>query len=152
MAFDNQDNAQLLALRAEVENDPLGMGYAAVIDQTNRLLDLLNIGENNIGGQMTGSLTLRGFLTLADPSEFSANQVAGKLPYAEMVMSAASVEGLDADITDFITNLSEVFSVGASTTLAGLAAASRRLSRAEFLWGNGTSLTRTDWSLARDAV
>lgn len=43
MAFDRTDPTDLAELKAEVENDPESLGYAAVVDQTTALLELINV-------------------------------------------------------------------------------------------------------------
>ncbi len=52
--FDAANPADLAALKSEVNTDPISMGYAAVINQTQPLLKLLNEPENNVGSETIG--------------------------------------------------------------------------------------------------
>ncbi len=59
MSFDRNNPADVLALNTEVFTDPAGMGYTPADGDTGKLLDLLNLPANNVGGQ-TGVAPLRG--------------------------------------------------------------------------------------------
>ena len=148
MAFDRTDPADLLALKTEYTDDPIGMGYAGAGTATVKIIGLFNDPESIVGLETIGSLSVREFLLLADPSEISAQQVSPKIVYAEMLMNGS---GLDADISEFLPNLQLVFATQAANTLAGLNSAIRTMSRAEVLFGAGTSISRDDWYAARDS-
>ncbi len=148
MAFDVTNPADLLTLKTEQATDPIGMGYAAVDGSTKRTLALFNDGELNVGGQTTGSLTVRGLCGAVDPDEMSAQQVdSGKLRYVHAMMG----QPLSEDISEFLPQLLVVFDQGGANTTAALNAALRRLSRAEILFGDGTVISKTDWFAARDS-
>ena len=76
MSFDQSNPAHLLELKTEVETDPISMGYAAVADQTQPLLKLLNDPANNVGGETsTTLLTSEVLLQVIDVSEYGSNPV-----------------------------------------------------------------------------
>jgi len=148
MAFDRTDPADLLALKNEQAIDPINMGYAAVDGQVKKTMDLFNLGENNVGGETTGALTVRSLFSAIAPDDMSAQQVdSGKLSY----ISALLTRELDEDIAEFLPQITTVFDQGAAITLANLNAALRLQSRAEVLFGLGTILSKEDWFAARDS-
>lgn len=148
MAFDINDPADLLALKTEVNTDPIGMGYAAVIDQTNLLLKLLNDPANNVGGDTAA----RPFDALAMmdalvPADYDSPQTALGAPnYVHTLVELAAYESIAA----YKTKFRELFAAN-SDTVTALDAQTSPLSRAEVLFGQGTVITRDDWAAARDS-
>lgn len=147
MAFDNTNQANLTALKTEVLDDPINMGYASVIDQTNNLLKLLNNPDNNVGGETTGvNLTPAHLLDALDPSDLASAQVSvGELDFIASFMG----RDLDQDIERWRAKIISVLPNNSATETA-LNALSRTLSRAEVLFGVGTEISREDWFRARD--
>ena len=149
MAFDQNDPADLAALKSEVNDDPLGMGYAAFVDtSTKKLMDLLNLGENNLGGETAGKLLVRDLFTAIDPEDLDAQQVDdGKLVYIQGLLN----RDLSEDIAEWLPQIKLVFGSGAAATLGNLNSALRVLGRSEVLFGVGTNLSSKDWAAARDS-
>lgn len=150
MAFDKTNPADLAALKTEVNTDPIGMGYAAVVDQTNQLLKLLNDPASNVGGETsTRPFDASALLDALDPTEFDAQQTnAGAGDYALMLINSAGGQGVD--IEAYKTKFRSMFAAQ-SATVAALDAQNITLSRAEVLFGQGTAISRTDWFAARDS-
>ena len=148
MAFDRTDPADLAALQAEVNTDPIGMGYAAVIANTSQLLKLLNDPANNVGGE-SGSRTFdyAALLDALDPADFDANQTNGNAGH--YVTSLLSITGQVVDLEPWKAKFRSMF-VANSATVQALDAQTAPLSRAEVLFGAGTVITRDDWFAARD--
>ena len=149
MSFDRTDPADLAALKTEVETDPIGMGYALATN-TNQLLKLLNDPANNVGGDTASrAFDASAMLDALDPSELDAQQTTvGAAEYVNALMNAEGLLGLD--IEAYKTKFRSLFA-GNSATVAALDAQTSALSRAEVLFGQGTSLTEEDWFAARDS-
>jgi len=96
MAFDRTDPADLLALKTEINTDPIGMGYAAVVDTTALLLKLLNDPANNVGGDTaTRPFDASAMLDALDPADFPSPQTeVNAAEYTQMLLQAASL-GID---------------------------------------------------------
>jgi hypothetical protein len=154
MAFDRTDPADLLALKTEVNTDPIGMGYAAVVANTAQLLKLLNDTDANVGDGTPGQETqvARVFDVLAmldalDPTEYEAQQtVAGAPNYVHTLVEV----GARFDISAYKTKFRSLFATN-SNTVAALDAQVQAISRAEALFGVETVISRDDWIAARDS-
>lgn len=147
MTFDMNNAAHLTALRTEVTADPLNMGYAAVVDQTAKLLDLLNDPDSNVGGETVGlKLTPRILLDAMVVDDFAGNTVTdGERRFIEVFLNRSN---LDEDIDAWSGKIKAAFKTN-SITVANLNALSRPLSRAEVLFGAGATIRRNDWFAAR---
>src|SRR5210317_988792 len=76
MMFDRTNQADLTALKTEVQTDPIAMNYAAAVNSTAQLLKLLNDPDNNVGGGTTNvELTAEVLLDVIDTGDFASNQV-----------------------------------------------------------------------------
>ena len=150
MSFDRNDPANLLALKTEVNTDPIGMGYAGV-NNTAAILKLLNAPANNVGGETAAApFTVENMLVALVPTELDAQQTnAGAGDYINALVTAGGQFG-GVDIEQFKTDFRAMFA-GNSATVAALDAQTAALSRAEVLFGQGTSLSRDDWIAARDS-
>lgn len=148
MAFDRTDPADLLALKNEVNNDPIGMGYAAIVDQTALLLKLLNDPDNNVNNDTAArDFTAQALLDALDPRELdSAQTEGGAAQYAHMLIELAAY----SDISSYKTKFRGMFA-GNSATVTALDAQTKDLSRAEVLFGTDTTISRDDWIAARDS-
>ena len=146
--FDRSNPADLAALKSEVETDPLSMGYAAVITQTNNLLRLLNDPANNVGGETVARpFDVQAMLDALDPIELDDQQTTvGAAEYTHMLAEMS----LQFDISPYKSKWASMFA-GNSATVTALNAQTAPLSRAEVLFGQGTILTRDDWAAARDS-
>jgi len=151
MAFDRNDSADLQALKDEANNDPVNVGYAAVIDDTNALLALLNDPANNPGGEtgvpalMAGELweIIAGDSATATQFEFNISNL------------FAMVDTPDTDVSDFRDG---VLGLGDNQVNTAINARTRPLSRGEVLFAgtepNGNTemvtISRDDWIAARN--
>lgn len=150
MAFDRNDPADLLALKNEVNDDPLGMGYDPPAG-TQPVLDLLNIPANNLSPADGDSPVIANVLLKVIFGESISAQDQFKL---QLLFEASS--DLDADLSEYralITALSNPLGIALAAALI------RALSRAEVLFSdvdvNGTTelitISRNDWIAARDS-
>jgi len=146
MAFNRNDPVQLLALTNEITQDPLGMGYD--IDRVNIGVKLINDPEGNIGGETTAeTLTVSMLLDVMDIDDFDSNQVSdGERRFIESFIN----RDLNQDIDRWKAKIRSAFKTN-STTSGAIAALVRRISRAEFLFGENTQLVKEDWFAARDS-
>ena len=151
MSFDRTNTTDLLALQSEVATDPISMGYAAVVDNTQALLDLLNIPANNVGNDTIlkpiEELEIPEVAGVIDETEYSAASAYDKI-WVEMLINQNS----DVSLGPFVTKFLEIFPGGSTTTTAVQALRVKDASRAEILFGVNTLITRDDWIAARDYV
>ena len=148
--FDATDPADLLALKTEVNTDPIGMGYDVNANVTT-LMRLLNDPANNVGGETVGeSFTPRLMLDVLEPGDLTTGGqfTEGEQTWIRLLMESSAT--LDDDIELFRAKFISVFPANA-TTVTNLAARLRDLSRAEVLFGEGTTLSNQDWFAARDS-
>ncbi len=156
MAFDKTNPADLAALHAEVKTDPVAMGYAAAKISTKHLLDKLNLAENNVvdtPDQYTSAeFDLKLALDVIDPGEITVSSKfsEGHARWLDYLFSAANSSDIQFD--EFETKFRALFSgyKPSSNTLDALDAHNKKLSRAEFLFGVGTVISRKDWFALRD--
>ncbi len=174
MAFDRTDPADLLALKNEVNNDPEGLGYAAVVNVTADLLNLLNLPENNPQVNDTVNVPFDEFpiidaLDEIDNDEYKALQgvhktnidsiirvgvarsdpnAGGGVSYFGSVkrLFRKAFNNLDPALIDPVPANNQ-----SKTWLAVKDDRARQASRAEALFGRDTVLSREDWFAARDS-
>lgn len=146
MAFDRSNQADLTALKTEVETDPIAMGYDPA-GSTALILKLLNDPANNVGGEtIAPKLSTRLLLEAIDPADLISAQVdAGELAFLESFMN----RDLEMEFDEFRTKITGVFQAN-QTSRQNLEAQTRPLSRAEVLFGEFTNISREDWFAARD--
>ena len=147
MAFDRNNPVDLLALKNEVNLDPLGMGYDPLgINQP--LLDLLNLPANNLGLETGPDLVTANRLLRAIFPEAISAQDQFKIQLA-FEISAGPDSSLE-DIKDLIGGLS----TGLQAAVDGVI---RSLSRAEVLFSASLTtyepviITLNDWFAARES-
>jgi len=150
MSFDVNDAADLLALKTEVNDDPISMGYASVVDITQQLLKLLNDPANNVNSDVADRVfTAESMMDALDPTDYDAQQtVAGTPDYVHTLVEMGGSAGID--ISTYKAKFRSMFAVNSGTVVA-LDAQTSPLSRAEVLFGQGTTLTRNDWIAARSS-
>lgn len=148
MAFDINDPADLLALKNEINNDPLSLGYNPDAN-VNTLLGLLNDADKNTGGETANQkLTPRILLAQVVLSDYDSNQVTdGERRYIEAFFNR---QNLDEEIEEFREKIRDAFKIN-STTVTNIDALVRPLSRAEVLFGAETVISKADWIAARDS-
>ena len=147
MAFDRTDASDLLALKTEINTDPLSMGYDAA-GPTQHILDKLNDPAQNLGNETTGvNLTPKLLLDNMVVNDFSGNGVTdGERRFLEVFLNKESSE----DIESYRQKIRETFKTN-SATVTALDALSRPISRGEVLFGVETTINRDDWLAARDS-
>jgi hypothetical protein len=128
MAFDRTNPADLLALKNEVNTDPLGMGYLSS-GNTQKLLDLLNDGDKNLGGETTaGDITpaiLVNDLIAPGDLEPLGQFGTGELEWVKMVMEISQTP--NDNISFLRTKLESVFPANTTTGAAIRASGSRKV-------------------------
>lgn len=156
MAFDRTNPADLQALQTEVNTDPIGMGYVPSSTKSG-VLDPINTPADNVGGETTGAdLTQRLLMDaiLAAPTEFSpGGQFSDGEHSAIVAVVTMNLEefGETQGIEEWRARIRTALT-GAPGIIAALDAQSRALSRAEVLFGEGTTISQQDWFSARDYI
>ena len=152
MAFDINNAADLLLLKTEEATDPTGMDYVGAGTKTKKILELFNDPELNVGLETTtATLTVEVLFDIMVPSEFGGNQIdSGELMWITAILNILPHEP-DKDIEKWKDGIIELLPNN-SITASRIAALTRRISRAEFLFGIGdTVITERDWFAARDS-
>src|SRR5210317_532598 len=147
MAFDRTDPADLAALKSEVNTDPISMGYDPA-GNTQALLKLLNDAANNVGGDTASRpFDAAAMMDALDPADYDSPQAGTKAAeYTHMLLELGAYQ----PINNYKTVWRAQFA-GNSATVTALDAQNVALSRAEVLFGQGTTITRDDWIAARDS-
>ena len=136
-------NSQLAVLSTELKTDPIAMGY----NLTETLFNLrkLNRGKQNVGLEsVPRSITVFLFLKHVVPADIATLSESGKL-----YLTALLSQPLDTDINNLMSK-AYTFLPANSATETKLSGLTRRLSRAEVLFGEGTSITKADFIKARE--
>lgn len=146
MAFDRTNQADLTALKTEVDTDPIAMGYDPT-GATPVLLKLLNDAANNVGGETVApKLTTKLLLQAVEPTDLISAQVdQGELAFLESFMN----RDLEMEFDEFRAKITNIFQTNQASR-QNLEAQTRPLSRAEVLFGEFTTISREDWFAARD--
>lgn len=153
MAFDRTNSADLTALKDEVANDPISMGYQPV-ENTNDLLNLLNGPDNNVGGETSTERDFSGHdlleICAANESEYLAVITSDLRSAFVQSIFAIGPEPVPARFKNEIMGL---FSIANAPTIraAIIAETTGLMSRAEVLFGDDTHITKRDWAAARDS-
>ncbi len=156
MAFNKTNDDDLALLKSEVNTDPIGMNYAQFIDSsTKKFMELLNDADKNVEDPTpTTGITLTAMVLFDNmaPADFGGNQTSandGDRLWLGIILGfihsdpSQNVEKWKAKILAMAPNN--------STTEQNLDALIRDVSRAEVLFGIGTSLSDLDWAAARDS-
>lgn len=155
MAFDRTDPADLLALKTEINTDPDGLGYAAVIENIVPLLALINA--------KSASYTVRKpYISSAEVKSvctYSAYNtlVIDEQEWLQWMTSNSSVTPDIKTTTDLVARLTDgnnsIWSAAERDAMnaAMLALIDVDGSRAEFLFGFGTVISEADWIAARNS-
>ncbi len=158
MGFDNTDAADLAALKSEVEVDPTALGYAAVVAETDALLALLN--DPNPATLVSKPAIDPAKVRSATTFEGYDGLTIDKQEWIRWMTGANGANGGETLIVtpDVRTQLTGpgTASMWAAADRDEMNAAQLALidvpgSRAEILWGFGTSISRADWFAARDS-
>ena len=149
MAFDRTNSSDLLALKNEVNNDPLSIGYSSAIN-VDVILDLLNDPVNNPEGQIGKDYATVNQMLEAIWGESISSQDQFKI---QLVFEIANSP--NSDITNFKSNIGAL-STGLQTAIDAI---TRPLSRAEVLFSDDiladpvekVIISQQDWIAARDS-
>ena len=147
MTFDVNDPAHLLTLKTEVATDPIGMDYSG---NTTLLLKQLSDADKNVGGEVAGATLTVGLLFDAialSPADLNLQGQFGE--GAHLFIGNLLQRELEIDIQKYRAAVEGALSNGA--VLTELEGQTMPLSRAEVLFGQGTSLSKPDWYAARDS-
>jgi len=146
--FDQANPAHLLTLKTEVATDPIGMGYSGVINVTSRLLAMINDPDQNVGAENTSvELTVDALFDAVNPADLDGPQVSqGE---RDLLLSLMARD-LSLSLEHRRTQIRAWFRTN-STTVDNLDAMVRLLSRAEVLFGAGTTISKANWLAARDS-
>lgn len=147
MSFDTTNPADLAALQSELVNDPLSVGYAAAQGVTAQILKLLNDPANNPGGESASRpfdiFALRDAL---DPTDYDSPQTSAfAAQYTHFLAELAAYSSIESEKLKWRSMFA-----GNSATVAALDAQNVLLSRAEVLFGQGTTISKADYVAARD--
>ena len=146
MAYDRNNPVDLALLKTEVNVDPIGMGYDAT-GGTQQILKLLNAPANNVNNDTANRIfDAESLLDALDPGDLDAQQTNSHA--AEYC--ALLVNGCGQSIEAYKAKFRSMFA-GNSATVQALDAQTSPLSRAEVLFGQGTTISRDDWFAARDS-
>lgn len=149
MAFDRTNQADLNALKTEVETDPISMGYNPT-GGTQPLLNLLNDPSNNVGGETTAeTLTVDGLLDAIASSPDDASVDAQFSDGLQLFIGKLLNRDLETDIEQYRAAIQSSMQVN-NPIRVFMEAQTRALSRAEVLFGVDTVISREDWFAARD--
>lgn len=140
----------LIDLKTELLTDPMGYGYAPLIADFNppalaALLNKVRTGDDGFPAIVVRNpaiLTKDVLEKAIDTADFKANPTAVDSAYFQSIMARESLALLDnvgAD-TFIFTNLKRLFGAGTATRTRLNALANRNGSRAEQLWGPGTTI------------
>lgn len=159
MSFDRNDPADLLSLKTEVNTDPLNLGYAAVVDSTTALLNLLNGKEHSptfivskpkiSAALVRAATTFDSYNGLAIDEQEWLRWMTGTNGFGEENMTVTP--DLRARLTG--PDALSIWAVGDRVEMnqAMLDIIDVPGSRAEVLYGTGTGISRSDWIAARES-
>lgn len=136
----------LTSLKDELDNDPQGFGYAGQTDfEAHNTLNLFRATEVIIRTNITTS-ELQGEVVTG---EYLSLSIVQRDLWTALLLSGADGTGIDISDPDAQTQMGAVWVAGTTTrnNLIGLQA--RDGTRAEALWGEGFSVTKTQCEEAR---
>lgn len=141
--------ANLLALKTEVNTDPITMGYVPA--NTSKVLNDLNLKSRNVGLETAVKMfTPRLILTHITPGQIDAVDFTsdGRKFFFELVMQAGAVN-MDTNLDEFRAQVLNVLPDGTGKT--DLTNDTETITRAEVLFERYIVITREDWIAARDS-
>lgn len=158
MTFDRNNTVDLLTLQTEVNTDPNGYGYDGTITQAG-VLDPINLKRDTI----TVSLPTINTKDIIGAIYFEAynNISIDEQEWIRWITNSAESLNMTQDLRDRLTGVLGGSVTGDSIWAAAdddimepimLALIDVDGSRAEELFGQGTSISRDDWIAARDYV
>ena len=147
MAFDVASAADLLTLKTEVADDPIGMDYSG---NTTVLLKQLNDADKNVGGEVAGATLTVGLLFDAIALAPGDLDIQGQFGEGDQLFLGNLLQReLSTNIQKYRSSVEDILPNGAVKT--NLESQTMPLSRAEVLFGQGTNISKPDWYAARDS-
>lgn len=158
MSFDRNDPADLLALKNEVNSDPLALGYNAVSGDTGLVLDTINAKDAQFTASkpvispadVRSTCTYDAYNALSIDEQEWIRWMTGNGGDEQLPVTA----DLRLQLTDAEGNgTNSIWAAGDRTAMnaAMLALIDVDGSRAEDLFGIGAVISKTDWFAARDS-
>lgn len=154
MAFDINDPADLLALKNEVNNDPLSLGYNPVSGDVTNIINIINTKSYTVAKPKISAADIRSSTTYDAYNNLSIDE-------QEWIRWMTGSNGFDQenvtvtqDLRDRLTDgTNSIWAAGDRTAMnaAMIALMDVSGSRAEVLFGYGTMLNKNDYIAARDS-
>ena len=154
MAFDINDSADLLALKNEVNNDPLSLGYNPASGDVTNIINIINTKSYTVSKPKISAADIRSATTYDAYNNLSIDE-------QEWIRWMTGSNGFDQenvtvtqDLRDRLTDgTNSIWAAGDRTAMnaAMLALIDVSGSRAEVLFGYGTVINKNDYAAARDS-
>lgn len=149
MSFNRNDPADLAALKAEATNDPQAIGYTVIQDgNTNKFIEEINAKNYTVQKPRISSSDVRAAVTYAAYNNLAIDEQ----EWIRWIAPGSTDEDIlvTDDIIEQLTNSSTFWAAGDRTAMQAAMSALINVpgSRAEVLWGYGTSISREDWLAA----
>jgi len=146
MSFDRNNQADLTALKAEVTNDPLAIGYSYFTDgNTDKLVGEINAKNYTTSKPKISSSDVRAAVTFDAFNNLSIDEQ----KWIQWVVPGEAEDDIvvTPDLRTVLTTSSTFWATGdrAAMQAAMLALIDVPGSRAEVLFGYGTYISREDW-------
>lgn len=155
--FDRNNPAHIQALQSEINTDPIGIGYNPANGDTGELLGLLNAKNYTVGKPKISSAAIRSTTTY---DAYDTLSIDGQ----EWIRWMTGSNGFDEESVTVTDDLRQKLA-GDPTAIQSIWATAHRDemnaamlalidvtgSRAEVLFGYGTSISREDWFAVRDS-
>ena len=150
MAFDRKKPEDLQRLKVEVFSDPDRVGYAEKIDNPRAILRRLNIPSRNPTGatlkKPIETITARDVGGVVDPAEYAALS-----EFDREFIKSMLYQNCDVTFKAYKSKFIRIFPAGSVSVAAMRALRIAPASRAEELFGYGTTITSRDWIDSRDS-
>ena len=147
--FDKENAADLLALKTEVNTDPISMGYTPDAMDDGVVFLINDVSSNAVPEQITRPLddiAIAEVAGIIDGTEYDALTAYNKAWVQSLINRA---EG--DSIVPYKDKFLDVFGAGSVTRTAAVALLPKDATRAEVLFGINTVITNADWVAARDS-
>ena len=153
MAFDRSNQADLTALKNEVESDPLSLGYNHTSGDVANIVSLINAKNYTVSKPKISSAMIRATCTYDAYNSLSIDEqewirwITGEYGFEEENVPVTQ------DLRDRLTDgANSIWAAGNRKEMnaAMLALIDVPGSRAEVLFGYGTYIGTQDWTKARD--
>lgn len=143
--FDPTSNADLLAVKSEVLNDPAGVGYGAVVNDQREVVRLLNEKTVTNVTRSVDDIDVSEIAAVINSTEYGALSEYDK-EWVNMLITRDTGESLRPFKSKFL----EIFPSG-TTFDSAVALQQVPGSRMEILFEYGDTITRKQWAAARSA-